>query len=845
MKLNENGDFCLLYVEPADDKQSLFTTIGEQHKPVVLMLSLAGQPRSRLFQRPEDFSDLKHVRRQSGVSIVFLTAGSERLAQMAARYGFPAYPSIDDFADFLAHGRRSPRDDDEAKAYPPALRRVRTGPLMPSAAIAQLAALRQPLVTSPLQARAESDPRTGHEQSVQPVNAGSPWTGHEDGVRPMSASEPWTGHESSVWPVGASQSRIIREGNALPVAYTAAFHEAQTAPIGNAARFAWLVSGDNVSSALPTTPPSLTSVRNAPSAPGRVYGYQPTELLARGMSAPAEDAGVPQARFNEIPRRRSAQLSDEPHTHHPGWKVEEHMFEPGESLVPPRPLASPVPTQGLRNPAARPTRDLREQSPAAVSGLPGMAPSRSLAGTTEAAPVRPLSGATGTGAVRSATGTRPAHVPPSVPPVVHQAQKRGSVWPLMVILSLLIVAGGALGSFVAIAHVTPASPTVAHPVGSIAFLSSEQLNENTSQGIDDQVQISLHSLGTPAAGKSYYAWLLGDSAQAESQSISLGKLTMLDGVASLFYPGDALHTNLLQITSRFLVTEENSSVMPLMPSPDTKAWRYYGALPSVPDPNDAHHYSFLNHLRHLLADEPILDELELPGGLNNWFSRNTEELIQLTSGARDHWQNDHKLASVRAQGVQILSYLDGMSFLAQDLPTASANVQVALDTHLAALGLLNVRGTTQNPPGYMDQIVYHLNGLLNAPGSPGNVRTVAGQILPSLSNVTTWLQKLRSDTKKLLALSDAQLGQPAALSLLDDMVLQASNAYSGTTDPATGQAKPGVVWIHQQLQSIATINVDTYVVGQTPVPEVAPSTKAGPTFLQPLLNLWRELEQGL
>lgn len=215
MKLNENGDFCLLYVEPADEKQSLFTTIGEQQKPVVLMLSLAGQPRSRLFQRPEDFSDLKHVRRQSGVSIVFVTAGSEFLTQMAARYGFPAYPSIDDFADFLAHGRRSPREDDEEKAYPPALRRVRTGPLIPSAALAQLAALRQPLSTSPLQARAEGEAWTGHEKSVRPVSAGGPWTGHEGGGQPMSAGGPWTGHEKSV----------------LPLEYTEAFHEAQTMPI--------------------------------------------------------------------------------------------------------------------------------------------------------------------------------------------------------------------------------------------------------------------------------------------------------------------------------------------------------------------------------------------------------------------------------------------------------------------------------------------------------------------------------------------------------------------------------------------------------------------------------------
>src|SRR5258708_5743744 len=107
MKLNENGDFCLLYVEQTDDKQSLFEMIALQNKTVILMLPLvAGQFRTRLFQRPEDFSDLKHLKRQTGVSVIFLTSGSELLAQMATRYGFSAYPSIDAFAEVLARGRR-------------------------------------------------------------------------------------------------------------------------------------------------------------------------------------------------------------------------------------------------------------------------------------------------------------------------------------------------------------------------------------------------------------------------------------------------------------------------------------------------------------------------------------------------------------------------------------------------------------------------------------------------------------------------------------------------------------------------------------------------------------------
>ncbi len=754
MKLNENGDFCLLYVEPADEKQNLFEIIGAQTKPVVLMLPLtAGQPRSRLFQRPEDFSDLKHVRRQSDISITFLTSGSEFLALMAARYGFPAYSSIDVFAEALAHGRRVEHEEGEPKVNAYAQRRARTGPLVPSAA--QAAVLRRSVPTGPLNAR-----------------------------------------------VG-DLSRPAQEPGSPPAGYPAPVYNGPTAPLNAPTDIAFRPTPE--SGPLPVE-------RATPPPPSRMNGSLSAAPLADEVPGGIEEAAAP--RLSGIPRRRSAQLSEEPHTRHPGWEPEEQMF--GQVSRP----------DLDRQPA------LRGSSARALPDMPTQAPRHPASGVFTQTPKTP--------AARSLPAT-PMH-----PPEPKVAAPRRGISPVLIILSLLILAGAGLGSFVAISRATPPSPpaVVAKQVGSIAFLSSEQLNENTNQGIDDQVQIALHNLGSPAPGKSYYAWLLGDKDQPESQSILLGKLSVENGSVSLFYPGDALHTNLLQITSRFLITEESSSVTPLLPSPDTSAWRYYGEIPSTPDPNDAHHYSFLNHLRHLLADEPILDELELPGGLNNWFTRNAEELLQWTSSARDQWQNTRDLAFVRDQAIQILSYLDGMSFIAQDIPRASANVQVTLDTHLAALGLLNIRGTGQEPPSYMDQIVYHLNGLINAPGAPANVRAIAATILPALSDVNTWLQNLRGDDKKLLAMTNTQMGQSTALSLLDDMVLQASNAYTGTTDPSTGQARPGVVWLHQQLQSMATIAISSYVSGST-VPEIGPSSQNPSSFLLPLLTVWQDLKEVL
>ena len=39
MKFNDAGDFCMLYIEPADEKPALLEFISGQKKPVVIMLS--------------------------------------------------------------------------------------------------------------------------------------------------------------------------------------------------------------------------------------------------------------------------------------------------------------------------------------------------------------------------------------------------------------------------------------------------------------------------------------------------------------------------------------------------------------------------------------------------------------------------------------------------------------------------------------------------------------------------------------------------------------------------------------------------------------------------------------
>lgn len=606
MKRSDSGDFCLLYIEPEDDKNAVFTVIGEQKKPVVVMLS--PQTRTRVFARPEDFSDLKHVKRQHNAVVIFVIAGNDYPRQLAARNGFPAYVSIDALSEALEQGQLAiSRQRTLARAAPPA------------------------------------------------------------------------------FPAGARK----------------------TVPLSSQDR------GVSARKTVPLTP--------SPAAPTPAPSRAPASLLAQDTLPPARPAS-----------RASA------------------------AVVPP-----PAPPQVVMRSSRR------------------------------------------------------------------QRGSRGSLVAL-VLISLLIVGGATLGYYLFYAHADSAANVPAVPpqiLGSAHFLSSEQLSETSDQGLNDQVQVDLSGIRPPVPGMSYYAWLLSDASQGESNVVLLGKLTVQGNAAHLFYKGDAQHTNLLAITSRFLVTEESASVTPVAPSPDNTTWRFYGQIPQTPNPRDANHFSYLDHVRHLLSGDPLLNELELPGGLGDWFYRNTGKLIEWTTSARDRWEEAHDLPFARRQIIRALAYLDGLSYITQDIP---AGTQMPYIPNLASVGLIDMNGVNQVPPSFLSHIERHLNGLLSSPGATDATRTLTAQLIEAMSNVRQWLNRLHNDAKQLVAMSDSQLGQASAFSLLNDMVDQASAAYTGQTDPVSGQMRPGAIWIHDHLQTLAVMEITRYVVNvQSPqiVPTGQPVTR--------------------
>ena len=379
---------------------------------------------------------------------------------------------------------------------------------------------------------------------------------------------------------------------------------------------------------------------------------------------------------------------------------------------------------------------------------------------------------------------------------------------LMATMVTLLVAAGAM-LLPSLFSAQPELDTSAAPamttVGQVAFQSSGQFDLLGTAGSNDIVTISLSHLSTPAAGQSYYGWLMPDKGDDSTPPLLLGRLTISDGQAQITYaqPG---HENLLALYSRFEVAEQPSSENPTMPPLDSKAVQYEGSVPDTPTPGDEQHYSLLDHMRHLLAKDPTLQAIGLQGGLDLWLDRNTEKIFEWASAARDSWPGGQQTQLIHRQMIRILQYLDGSAASqTNDLPPGTP---LLVDPQQSRIGLLPVSSTQEAfLPAYTVHVDTHLQGLANAPGHTQAQQQLAFKIDHALKVDISYLQRVHQDAVQVVKMNDAQLRTTQAQSLLNDLTTNITNAYVGQFNPATGGDVNGIAWIHNELQGLATISV--------------------------------------
>ena len=419
---------------------------------------------------------------------------------------------------------------------------------------------------------------------------------------------------------------------------------------------------------------------------------------------------------------------------------------------------------------------------------------------------------------RSSTQLKPA-IMGSFPSTTSLSRRRTGLfgtWYFIVVVVLVLAILSTLGALLLNSN-NHASVTTNQVVGHVFFVNSGQLNETSAQGINDELQINLSNIPDPSVGKSYYAWILSDKNQSESAPILLGRLAVNHGNVHYLYTGDQRHTNLLAVVSRFLITEDSTNTPSSNPLIDTSTWRYYGEIPQTPSPLDKLHFSMLDHLRHLLVESPELRIRGLHGGLALWFVRNIATISGLANGSRDDWhRNDAQ--SIHNQAVRILDYLDGASFVHADVPPGTPLLADPRNAQVALLGPApnnpDPPGYGYNgeaPPGYVYLIGIHMEGAIQAPQTTPDQRKLAIQINTGLDNVKRLLASVLRDAKQLSGMTSIQLLHPSSLALLDDLVTQAQNAYTGQLNPTTGQSEGGAIWIYDNLQGLANFDIKQYI----------------------------------
>src|SRR5713101_3882952 len=398
-------------------------------------------------------------------------------------------------------------------------------------------------------------------------------------------------------------------------------------------------------------------------------------------------------------------------------------------------------------------------------------------------------------------------VPTSGAPPIRSSRRRRRGWYIgLIALVIIMLIGSGLATFFLFTHGGNVVTTGNQAVGQAFFVSSGQLNESNGQGNNDELQIELHNISIPAAGKSYYAWLLSDNNQARVTVISLGEIFVNHGYVHFHYPGDQNHTNLIALTSRLLITEENGQSVPKQPTSDVRMWRYYAQIPQRPFVVGKQRTSALNAMRALLYDESSLNALGIHGGLNIRLLTNTAKILEWVYSARDSWDSKDA-AFIHRQMVRTLDYLDGQAAVQQDVP---AGTPLLVDPVFAQVPLLDT-ASNQVPKSYPDLIQSELTTLLAAPDITPTMRTLAIQSDRALiDNVEPLLTQLRQLVRQLVNMTNAQLLQPTALALLDGSVALANTAFVGRLDPATQQVQLGVVQIFYNIQRLPTYNITSY-----------------------------------
>jgi hypothetical protein len=367
-------------------------------------------------------------------------------------------------------------------------------------------------------------------------------------------------------------------------------------------------------------------------------------------------------------------------------------------------------------------------------------------------------------------------------------------------LLIVVFAGSSLGTFYGFRYWKSIVPAQNQFDGHAYFISGGQLNDINVQGNNDELQIELQHVSAPAAGKSYYAWLLSSNNPNSFTAMRLGgALPFNQGNVQFLYPGTPHHANLIGIGSSLLITQEQANTTPVHPTTNRSMWSYYGELPQKAA-QDKQQLTALDSLRALLYEDQSIGKLGIHGGLSIQLLKNTGKILEWIYSARGSNSPDF----IHRAMIRTLVYLDGQANVQLDTPPGS----LSLIGNLSAPVPLLDRLPNQAQASYLDLAGTQLTYLQAAPGITPTTRSLAQQTKLAISgNIQSLFAQIRQVAAAAVNMPTAQLLQPTGQALLDEMVALSNAAFVGQLNPATNELQPGVVQIFYTIQHMATYNL--------------------------------------
>ena len=368
-----------------------------------------------------------------------------------------------------------------------------------------------------------------------------------------------------------------------------------------------------------------------------------------------------------------------------------------------------------------------------------------------------------------------------------------------------------------------ANPVPNPVIGNAYFTSTALINATGTGGINDGIQINLNNLTPPAAGNSYYAWLLPDNDQPNGNILRLDTMSQITNGQSTLTYNSPTSTNLLSLGSRILITEESSSIIPSAPNIDKKFWRYYATIPqdttgiNTGSETSANSTTHLDYMKNLLYSDPVLTKLQVKGGDAYWFLNNTNYINLLADNA---WTDRHVL-TIQADAVSMLDYMDGSTDVSIDVTNSTVlkNNTQGINTQAIKVGLLNLNAEHDTPPGYIKYLQSLLSNYDGTPDTTSNESTQVLQLSDSLNLEGNTLGKMRQDALALLKATEAitvnqdtnpLMKDTATNTLLNDLYIQSGNMYNGAFDPTTGNRTGGSLSIFDHIQHLASFTIVKY-----------------------------------